>query len=247
MRRDQGADPVADRGDRLTRERADEARYREGGIALFQMQEQAGLETRGVVVLGGVDHLEEQVAPGRIGQAEVAVALTGRGAARPTDPIMRPRDRLHLRGGDRWRRRRQDVGHGIRAASAALLEIGLDLALELRRQDAGAVDRLSDGDPDPSFADAIFLDIGLLDAVETNADATLEKLGVVEEALRIRGKPVQAGYHSWGIRSFVLGAARRPRIDETAGLIKPCRSRTGRRAEPRGRQADRRRGSPRAR
>jgi hypothetical protein len=54
----------------------------------------------------------------------------------------------------------------------AFLQVGLDLALELDGQRiALAVDRLADRDPDPALADAVLLDVGLLLAVELDADA----------------------------------------------------------------------------
>src|SRR5580700_1574853 len=46
-------------------------------------------------------------------------------------------------------------------------------------------------DPNPAFADAIFLDIGLLDALEADADAALEQLGIVIGAGRVVGEAVR--------------------------------------------------------
>src|SRR5882757_2019873 len=45
--------------------------------------------------------------------------------------------------------------------------------------------------PDPSFAHAILLDIGLLDALESYADAALEQCGVVERAAGVVGEAVR--------------------------------------------------------
>jgi hypothetical protein len=44
--------------------------------------------------------------------------------------------------------------------------------------------------PHPAFADAVFLHVGLLDALEADADAALEHFGVVEGAAGIVGKAV---------------------------------------------------------
>src|SRR5260221_7403080 len=65
-------------------------------------------------------------------------------------------------------------------------EIGLDDAAQLDGQRiAAAVDRLAGGDPDPALADAVFLDIGLLFAIEPDAHAALQHGGVVMRAFRI--------------------------------------------------------------
>src|SRR4051812_16312059 len=67
-----------------------------------------------------------------------------------------------------------------------LAQVGLDQPLQLHRDRlAAAVDRFADGQPHPAFADAVFLDIGLLDSLEADADATGEQLLVVEGAGRI--------------------------------------------------------------
>ncbi len=71
------------------------------------------------------------------------------------------------------------------------LEVRLDDALELDGERiALAVDRLADGDADPALAHAIFLDVGLLLAIELDADAALEQRLVVVRALGIGGQAV---------------------------------------------------------
>src|SRR5436190_1465859 len=66
------------------------------------------------------------------------------------------------------------------------LQVGLDRAFELDGQRiALAVDRLADRDPDPAFADAILLDVGLFLAVELDADALLQQRLVVKRALGV--------------------------------------------------------------
>ena len=69
-----------------------------------------------------------------------------------------------------------------------ILEIRLDRAGELDRQRiAVAILGLADLDANPAFADAIFADIGLLDAFEAYADVALEHVGIVIRAARIVG------------------------------------------------------------
>src|SRR5258707_8315689 len=71
-----------------------------------------------------------------------------------------------------------------------VLEIGLDRTAELDGQGiAVAVDCLAGGDPDPAFADAIFLDIGLLNALEADADVARQRLGIEIGAARIVAEP----------------------------------------------------------
>src|SRR6185437_3107768 len=70
-------------------------------------------------------------------------------------------------------------------------QIGLDLALIFYRHwIAMTVHGLAHGQPHPALADAIFLDIVAVHAVETHAHAPLQQLGVVIRALGIGGKPV---------------------------------------------------------
>src|SRR5476649_1045169 len=72
-----------------------------------------------------------------------------------------------------------------------LLEVRFDLALQLDRERVAlAIDGLADGDPDPTLAEAILLDVGLLLAVELDADAFGEQRLVVVRALGVDGKAV---------------------------------------------------------
>src|SRR5439155_10030355 len=76
-------------------------------------------------------------------------------------------------------------------ASRLVAEIRLDRAVHLDRQRvAVAVLGIARGDADPALADAIFLDVGFLDTLETNADIAREDLGVVVRAVRIDRKTV---------------------------------------------------------
>ena len=58
---------------------------------------------------------------------------------------------------------------------------------------AVAVHGLADGKADPAFADAVFFNVRLFDAVETHAHAALQQLGVVEGAGGIYRKSVRQG------------------------------------------------------
>src|SRR6186713_2676827 len=89
---------------------------------------------------------------------------------------------------------RDKPGHdGSRARAARfqsgprlVAEIRLDRAVHLDRQRvAVAVLGIAGGDADPALADAVFLDIGLLDALEANADVAREDFGIVIRAVRI--------------------------------------------------------------
>src|SRR6516225_11983475 len=72
-----------------------------------------------------------------------------------------------------------------------VLEIYLDRSGELDRQRiAIAILGLANFDPYPAFADAIFADIGLLDALEAYADIALERVGIVIRAARIVGQSI---------------------------------------------------------
>src|SRR5215468_3849749 len=72
-----------------------------------------------------------------------------------------------------------------------VLEIGLDRAFELDQKGvAVAVPGLAGGHPDPALADAVFLDIGLFDALEADADVARERVGVIVGAVRIVGEAV---------------------------------------------------------
>jgi hypothetical protein len=69
--------------------------------------------------------------------------------------------------------------------------VGRDHALQLDgHRVALAVDGLAGGDADPALADAVLVDIGLLDAVEHDAHAALEDVGVVVRAAGVGGQAV---------------------------------------------------------
>src|SRR5688572_15166761 len=71
-------------------------------------------------------------------------------------------------------------------------EIRLDRAVHLAGQGiAEAVLGVARGDAHPALADAIFLDIGLLGALEADADVALQQFLVVIGALRVGGEPVR--------------------------------------------------------
>jgi hypothetical protein len=100
--------------------------------------------------------------------------------------------------GRRWVAARSVGGRGV-------AEVGLDRAAELHRQRrAVAVQCLADGDAHPALADAVFLDVGLFDALEADADAALEQGAVVVGALGVVREAVGRGVgHAGG-----LGAGR---------------------------------------
>ena len=82
------------------------------------------------------------------------------------------------------------------------MEIGLDQALQLDGDGiALAVDGLADGQAHPALADAIFLDIGLLDALEAYADAARQDRVVIIGALWIDAQAVGRGVGDLGIGS----------------------------------------------
>ena len=73
----------------------------------------------------------------------------------------------------------------------ALRQERLDHTLELHgHRVAVAVAAAARGDLDPAFRDAIFLDVGLLDAVEVDAHSLLEEVAVEVRAARVERKPV---------------------------------------------------------
>src|SRR5690606_32954967 len=81
-----------------------------------------------------------------------------------------------------------------RQAELFALDVGLHRALQLDRQGlAAAVDAVADGQPDPAFGDAVFLDIGLVLALEADADSFRQQVGVVERAVGIDGQAVGKG------------------------------------------------------
>src|SRR5690606_23950351 len=75
-----------------------------------------------------------------------------------------------------------------------------------------AVQRLADGDPDPALADAVFLDVVALLALEADADAAAEDGLVVVGAARVvaeavgRGLVGHVGVHRWSTRDSARGA-----------------------------------------
>src|SRR4051794_32415958 len=72
-----------------------------------------------------------------------------------------------------------------------IAKIWLDRAVHLDGQRvAVTVLGVAGGDAHPTLADAIFLDIGLLDALETNADIARQHLGIVVRAVRINRETV---------------------------------------------------------
>src|SRR5579862_1650197 len=90
-----------------------------------------------------------------------------------------------------------------------IFEIYLDRPGELDGQRiAVAIFGRAGFDADPTFADAIFGDVGLLDAFETHADVALEHLGVVIGALRIGRQAVRRGFgHGVSVQSIDSPAA----------------------------------------
>ena len=74
---------------------------------------------------------------------------------------------------------------------ALVFVIRLDWATELDRQwIAVTIFGLAHFDTNPTFADAILADIGLLDALETYADVALEHVRFVIRTARVVGQPV---------------------------------------------------------
>src|ERR1700748_14941 len=79
----------------------------------------------------------------------------------------------------------------VGALACRLPEIRLHRSLELDGHGvAVAVLGVTRGDTDPSLADAVFLDVGLLDTLEADADPALEELGVVVGTVGVGGQPV---------------------------------------------------------
>src|SRR4051812_26774695 len=103
--------------------------------------------------------------------------------------IVQPAGRMAAGG-----RRRAGL-FGLRRAFAFRLpgveQKGLDLAVELDRERAAMpVHRPPGLDADPAFGDAIFLDVVALAALEADADAPAQQLGVEPRAARIEGQAV---------------------------------------------------------
>src|ERR1700761_3690002 len=72
-----------------------------------------------------------------------------------------------------------------------LAEIRLDRTVNLDRERiAVTILCVARGPADPALADAIFLDVGLLDTLEANADVARQNLFIVVWALRIAREPV---------------------------------------------------------
>src|SRR5215472_11136489 len=92
-----------------------------------------------------------------------------------------------------------------------VLEKDLDRTAELDRQRVTvAILSLAGFDLDPAFTDAIFGDIGFLDALETHADVALQQFLIVIGALWIVGEPVGQGVGSLGVGHFFLRSDRWP-------------------------------------
>src|SRR5690606_12872377 len=106
----------------------------------------------------------------------------GREGRRPRTGPRRPRRRS---GGEcdswcpqRWRRDRIRPAVGTQALFA--LQIRLDRALQLDRQGlALAIDAIAEGQAHPALRDAVFLDVGLVLALEAHAHAARQKVAVV--------------------------------------------------------------------
>src|SRR5262249_32315701 len=90
--------------------------------------------------------------------------------------------------------RAMDCFASLAMTAVAITVSGLPLVAEIRFDRAVHLDGqrvavtvlgISSGDAHPAFADAIFLDIGLLDALEANADVAREDFGIVVRAVRI--------------------------------------------------------------
>src|SRR5436190_20571315 len=78
------------------------------------------------------------------------------------------------------------VRSAFQSGRRLVAEIRFDRAVHLDRQRvAVAVLGVAGGDAHPALADAIFLDVGFLDALETNADVAREDIGIVIRAVRI--------------------------------------------------------------
>src|SRR5580658_1162676 len=89
-------------------------------------------------------------------------------------------------------------------------EIRLDRAGKLDGQRiAVAVLALAGLDANPALADAIFGDVGFLDALEAHADVALEQLLIVVWTARVGGKAIGQGVvHDFSTHSIDMPAAR---------------------------------------
>ena len=87
------------------------------------------------------------------------------------------------------------------------LDPGLDRTLQLDRQGlAPAIDTVADRETDPGLGDAVFLDIGFFLALEADADALGQQIGVVEGAVGIDAKAVGKVGHGEKARKTGEGA-----------------------------------------
>src|SRR5690606_36541958 len=81
---------------------------------------------------------------------------------------------------------------GNRTSRSLALDEGFDRALQLDGQGLAApIDAVADGQAHPAFRDAVFLDVGLFLALEADAHAARQQVGVVEGAVRIDRKAVR--------------------------------------------------------
>ena len=109
-----------------------------------------------------------------------------------------------LRGEGRGGRSDGAGGGGVGLLLRLVLEVRLHRALELDRQRvAVAVLGVARRHADPALAHAIFLDIGLLGALEADADAALQQGGVVVGAVRVVRQAVGRGIGHCGSSSVI--------------------------------------------
>src|SRR5260370_36924028 len=105
-------------------------------------------------------------------------------------------------------------------------EIRLDRAVNLDGQRiAVAVLGIPGGDAHPALADAIFLDIGLLDALEANADVARQHLLIVIGALRI-GRQTVGQLVAHGLALLVHNSASISFFRPSGVAVGACRATT---------------------
>src|SRR5580700_4976946 len=99
---------------------------------------------------------------------------------------------------------------GLVFMAALRFEIGFDRAAELDGQwIAVTILALAGLDADPALADAIFGDVGFLDALEAHADVALQQLLIVVGTARVGRKSVGQGVgHDLSTQSIDMPAAR---------------------------------------
>src|SRR3569623_1509838 len=116
---------------------------------------------------------------------------------------------------------------GIRRITATL-KPGLERPAQFKRQrDAVPVLLLAQGDADPAFGDAIFLDVAALDALEADAVAALEQRLVEIGAVGVGRAAIGGGV---GAHARVLSRARADKATARKGLSSPAPpSRSGQR------------------